>query len=79
MIGGQGRLFGRAVTSFIAFFLNLALCGGAEGCLILAKSLLLQDVLAVWRNNKDATVRVHQIDFGCLGRIYHFGVIRALS
>jgi hypothetical protein len=31
MIGGQGRLFGRVVISFIAFLLNLALCDGAEG------------------------------------------------
>jgi hypothetical protein len=31
MIGGQGRLFGRAVTSFIDSFLNLALRDGAEG------------------------------------------------
>jgi hypothetical protein len=33
--------------------------------------------LALWRNNKDATARVRQIDFGCLGSIRHFGVIRA--
>jgi hypothetical protein len=31
MIGGQGRLFGRAVTSFIDSFFNLALRDGAEG------------------------------------------------
>jgi hypothetical protein len=76
MIGGQGRLFGRAVTSFIAFLTSTWRWVVAQSAaLILAKSLTIASRLPLWRNNKDASVRVHQIDLGCVAadlRLFRF-------
>src|SRR5215467_6292055 len=54
MIGGQGRLFGRAVTSCMAFPFS-TWQGWQRAALILAKSLTTARCLPRWRNNKGAT------------------------
>src|SRR5690242_12126956 len=53
MMGGQGRLFGRAVTSFIA---ARAFAVVPTAALIMGNSLSIASRLTFWRDNKSATV-----------------------